>query len=941
MKTKIQIRRDTAANWASNNPILSAGEFGLESDTQKIKVGNGSANWAARPYINVLPSELTELSQDAVNSALTAGNGITKVYDDLNNTITISVDTSIIANKDYVDDAISGVLDGAPGLLDTLKELAAAIDDDPAFFTSVATNLSNHEADTTNIHGIADTAELATKAFAAELLTGATKSNIIITGDKNGLVITAENGVADSTTSDLVEGTNLYFTDERAQDAVGNSVGLGLTYDDPNGVISFDPYAIRLNQFNTPDRAVSFNSNKITNLATPTDETDASNKGYVDSAISTEVSNRNTAISNAVDSLVDGAPSLLNTLNELAAAINDDENYTTTITTALGTKAPLESPTFTGTVSGIDKTMVGLSNVDNTTDSDKPVSLATQAALDLKANASEITELAQEAVNTAIVAGNGLDKSYDDEANTITLDIDSTVVTLTDTQSLSNKTLTSPVINGATIGGDLVPSTDATYDLGSPENKFKDLYLSGATLYLDTATIELHSGNIQLSHSGNTTIVPIGNGNHTVATLDGQETLSNKTLASPTINGPEITATGGTPRIHGIYLPEPHFITFEGSTNNEFETVLDVINPTQDRTIHLPDSSGTIALTSDIAELSQDAINDAIVAGVGLDKTYDDLGNTITLDIDSTVVTLSDPQTLTNKTISFANGYISSAAGYDNIVGFYGQNNIPIIQAGLDKGGKINISNEGIITIPFSGNGYTTGVATIGGGTRIIITVSGNTITGTINEFNNALTDADFATISGVESLTNKTLTSPKINEDVVLSATSSELNILDGATLSTTELNYVDGVTSSVQDQIDDKAPINSPSFTGNVELPSTTVFGSNTAASSGKYLRTDGTNVSWAYPVIPYGSGGSASPLNGQLFFNTDTLSLQIWIDGQWVVMSSMTIDGGNPFITSFTNTFDGGTPSQEPSITIDGGSVNSFPAPASSVPIDGGSL
>ena len=57
------------------------------------------------------------------------------------------------------------------------------------------------------------------------------------------------------------------------------------------------------------------------------------------SAISTEVSNRNTAISGAVSTLVDGAPDLLNTLNELAAAINDDANYTTTITTALGTKA--------------------------------------------------------------------------------------------------------------------------------------------------------------------------------------------------------------------------------------------------------------------------------------------------------------------------------------------------------------------------------------------------------------------------------------------------------------------------------------------------------------------------------------------------------------------------------------------------------------------------
>ena len=67
------------------------------------------------------------------------------------------------------------------------------------------------------------------------------------------------------------------------------------------------------------------------------------------SAISTEVSNRNTAISGAVSTLVDGAPDLLNTLNELAAAINDDANYTTTITTALGTKAPLASPALTGT----------------------------------------------------------------------------------------------------------------------------------------------------------------------------------------------------------------------------------------------------------------------------------------------------------------------------------------------------------------------------------------------------------------------------------------------------------------------------------------------------------------------------------------------------------------------------------------------------------------
>jgi hypothetical protein len=51
--------------------------------------------------------------------------------------------------------------------------------------------------------------------------------------------------------------------------------------------------------------------------------------------------------------------------------------------------------------------------------------------------------------------------------------------------------------------------------------------------------------------------------------------------------------------------------------------------------------------------------------------------------------------------------------------------------------------------------------------------------------------------------LTNKTLTTPKINEDVTLTATSTELNVLDGITASTAELNYVDGVTSAIQPQI------------------------------------------------------------------------------------------------------------------------------------------
>jgi hypothetical protein len=72
--------------------------------------------------------------------------------------------------------------------------------------------------------------EARAKTDAAELLTGATKTNITITGDGDGLTITAENGVADSDTDDLAEGaTNLYFTEGRAQSAVATDISTAVS----------------------------------------------------------------------------------------------------------------------------------------------------------------------------------------------------------------------------------------------------------------------------------------------------------------------------------------------------------------------------------------------------------------------------------------------------------------------------------------------------------------------------------------------------------------------------------------------------------------------------------------------------------------------------------------------------------------------------------------
>jgi len=50
MTSRLQNRRDTAANWTANNPTLAAGEIGLETDTAKFKMGNGSTAWTSLAY---------------------------------------------------------------------------------------------------------------------------------------------------------------------------------------------------------------------------------------------------------------------------------------------------------------------------------------------------------------------------------------------------------------------------------------------------------------------------------------------------------------------------------------------------------------------------------------------------------------------------------------------------------------------------------------------------------------------------------------------------------------------------------------------------------------------------------------------------------------------------------------------------------------------------
>jgi len=52
MARRIQLRRDTAANWSSTNPTLAQGEIGIDLTNNKIKIGNGSTAWNSLAYFD-------------------------------------------------------------------------------------------------------------------------------------------------------------------------------------------------------------------------------------------------------------------------------------------------------------------------------------------------------------------------------------------------------------------------------------------------------------------------------------------------------------------------------------------------------------------------------------------------------------------------------------------------------------------------------------------------------------------------------------------------------------------------------------------------------------------------------------------------------------------------------------------------------------------------
>ena len=109
MASKIQIRRGPSSEWLLVDPILSEGEIGFETDTKRVKVGDGQSIWSSLEYV-----------ADVIGAS-----------------------ANLI---DYVDEKVDELLGMPPETLDTLGELADAINNDPNFFSNISQEILSASA---------------------------------------------------------------------------------------------------------------------------------------------------------------------------------------------------------------------------------------------------------------------------------------------------------------------------------------------------------------------------------------------------------------------------------------------------------------------------------------------------------------------------------------------------------------------------------------------------------------------------------------------------------------------------------------------------------------------------------------------------------------------------------------------------------------------------
>lgn len=181
----------------------------------------------------------------------------------------------------------------------------------------------------------------------------------------------------------------------------------------------------------------------------------------------------------------------------------------------------------------------------------------------------------------------------------------------------SGETLT---VSGTSGEIEAVVSATDTLTIGLPSAVTITTSVDVSTMSIATGSITDSTGTIDFNDENLTTTgnVSVGTVNSSTVpssqTLVGRtttDTLTNKTLTQPTINTPTISAPTVT---SDMTLGQNVTIVFEGSSDDGNETTLTVVNPTADRTISLPNVSGTLITTGDSGTVTGTMINSTITS---------------------------------------------------------------------------------------------------------------------------------------------------------------------------------------------------------------------------------------------------------------------------------------------------------------------------------------
>lgn len=269
----------------------------------------------------------------------------------------------------------------------------------------------------------------------------------------------------------------------------------------------------------------------------------------------------------------------------------------------------------------------------------------------------------------------------------------------------------------------------------------------------------------------------------TVDKFTGNGSTTQYTLSStPTNEDHTIVVIEGVVQFKDTYSVSGNVLTFSSAPYNGYNLEITTVSGV------LVNAFSTIAVAGQsnvVADSSSDTLT--LSAGSGIAITTTAGTDTIGVAVDSTVVTLTGSQTLTSKTLTSAvlGGITTSASG--NVV-FKPATNILEVQGdGASVDGQIQLNchvnshGQKIASQPHSQAATNKlllpGGTTIGNADAVLVSDTGtqtlsnktisfanNTVSGTLAQFNTAVTDADLASIAGAETLTNKTLTSPVLN---------------------------------------------------------------------------------------------------------------------------------------------------------------------------------